>query len=256
MARLTPDFELRLARDETDIRAGQRLRYEVFVEELGGDGPLVDHPARLECDALDPRCDHLLLFDKAAPGSPAVGVYRLMRGDMLRPGERFYSSAEYDLSVLTRSGRRLLELGRSCVHPAYRGGPALVQLWQGLLSYVERHRIQVMFGVASFHGTDPGPLAPALSLLHYHHLAPPELRVTAREDNFQRMDLVPEAEIDRPAAAKSVPTLIKAYLRLGGYVGQGAWIDEPFNTTDVCVVVDIARVPERMRTRYSSEVRS
>ncbi len=250
MARQTPEFELRLARDAADIRAGQRLRYEVFVAELGGDGPLVDHDRRLECDIHDPRCDHLLLFDRTAPGTPAVGVYRLMRQDMLGPGERFYSASEYDLSVLTGSGRRLLELGRSCVHPDYRGGQALTQLWQGLLAYVERHRIEVMFGVASFHGTDPEPLAPALSLLHHRHLAPPDLRVSALAGNYQRMDLVAEPDIDRPAAMRQVPALIKAYLRLGGFVGNGAWIDRAFNTIDVCIVVDIARVPQRMRARY------
>lgn len=250
MARQTPEFELRLARDEDDIRAGQRLRYEVFVEELGGDGPLVDHAERRECDAVDPHYDHLLLFDNAAPGRPAVGVYRLMRGEMLAPGEDFYSSGEYDLSVLTASGRRLLELGRSCVHPDYRGGPALMQLWQGLLAYVEHHRIEVMFGTASFHGTDPSRHAPALSLLHHRHLAPPELRVTARPEHFQRMDLIAEAAIDRPAAMRAVPALIKAYLRIGGFVGEGAWIDTAFNTTDVCIVVDIARVPEKTRALY------
>jgi len=255
MARQTPEFELRLARDAADIRAGQRLRYSVFVEEMGGDGPLVDHEARLERDALDDRADHLLLFDRAAPGGPAVGAYRLLRGDMLGPGELFYSDGEYDLSALTGSGRRLLELGRSCVHRDYRGGPALMRLWQGLLAYVERHRIEVMFGVASFHGTDLAPIAPALSLLHHRHLAPPELRLRAIGDNARSMDLIPEAEIDRPAAMRDVPVLIKAYLRLGGFVGEGAWIDRDFNTTDIGIVVDIARVPARMRARYAGGVR-
>ncbi|MCB1359031.1 MAG: GNAT family N-acetyltransferase [Maritimibacter sp.] len=251
MATQTPEFELRLARDAADIRAGQRLRYAVFVAEMGGDGPMVDHEAQLECDALDERVDHLLLFDKAAPGTPAVGAYRLMRPEMLRPGETFYSAGEYDLSALTGSGRRLLELGRSCVHPAYRGGPGLMRLWQGLLAYVERHEIEVMFGVASFHGTDPAPLAPALSLLHHRHLAPPDLRIRAIGDNARPMDLMPEADIDRAAAMRAVPTLIKAYLRLGGFVGEGAWIDRPFNTIDVGIVVDIARVPEKMRAFYA-----
>jgi len=247
----TPDFELRLAQGEADIRAGQRLRYEVFVEELGGTGVLVDHDARLERDDLDPVFDHLLLFDRARPGAPAVGVYRLLRDDMLPPGETFYSAGEYDLSPLFASGRRLMELGRSCVHADYRGGPALMHLWRGLLDYVDRHGIEVMFGVASFHGTDVAPLAPALSLLHHRHLAPPELRVKALPDHFQRMDLIAEDEIDRPAAMRGVPALIKAYLRLGGYVGEGAYIDHPFNTTDVCIVVDMAEVPEKMRALYA-----
>jgi L-ornithine Nalpha-acyltransferase len=245
-----PDFELRLAASEADIRAGQRLRYQVFVTELGSDGAMVDHAAGLERDAFDPLYDHLLLLDRARPGAPAVGVYRLMRSDMLAPGARFYSEDEYDIDVLKASGRSLLELGRSCVHPEYRGGVALKVLWQGLLSYVKMHRIEVMFGVASFHGTEIAPLAAPLSLLHHRHLAPPPLRVRARPDHFQRMDLMPEAEIDRVAAMRAVPALIKSYLRLGGYVGEGAYIDAPFNTTDVCIVVEISQVPPRLRAIY------
>ncbi len=253
MAAHRPEFELRLAAGEADIRAAQRLRYEVFVEELGGDGALVDHAARLERDAFDAHYDHLLLFDRARPGDAAIGVYRLMRDDMVHRVGRYYSESEYDLGVLKASGRRLLELGRSCVHPDYRGGAALMQLWRGLLGYVERHGIEVMFGVASFHGSDPAPLAQPLSLLHHRHLAPPALRVRALREHFQRMDLVPEAEIDRVAAMRAVPALIKAYLRLGGFVGEGAFIDAPFNTTDVCVVVDIARVPDSVRAIYARE---
>ncbi|GKY87927.1 GNAT family N-acetyltransferase [Sinisalibacter aestuarii] len=245
-----PDFELRLAQGAEDLRAAQRLRYEVFVEELGSDGPLVDHGARLERDAFDPVYDHLLLFDKARPGAPAVGAYRLMRSDMLAPGTNFYSEDEYDIDVLKASGRTLLELGRSCVHPDYRGGAALMALWQGLLAYVETHGIEVMFGVASFHGTEIGPLAPTLSLLHHRHLAPEPLRVRARPAHFRRMDLMAEDEIDRVAAMRAVPALIKSYLRLGGYVGEGAYIDLPFNTTDVCIVVDIAQVPGKVRAIY------
>lgn len=251
MTARSPEFELRLAASEADIRAGQRLRYEVFVEELGGDGPLVDHAARLERDGFDALYDHLVLFDRAAPGTPAVGVYRLMRSDRLSPGARFYSEAEYELEVLKSSGKRLLELGRSCVHPDYRGGPALMALWQGLLAYVEAHGIEVMFGVASFHGTDPGVLAPPLSLLHHRHLAPKSLRVRARAEHFQRMDLIPEAEIDRVAAMRAVPPLIKSYLRIGGYVGEGAYVDHAFNTTDVCIIVDIDAVPAKMRAIYA-----
>ena len=111
-----PHLVLRLAADARDLRAAQRLRYMVFVTELGGDGRLVDHAARLEADAFDPVSDHLLLVDTTrdpAALEDVVGVYRLLPGDRLAPGGRFYSETEYDLSVLRRSGRRLLELGRS-----------------------------------------------------------------------------------------------------------------------------------------------
>jgi putative hemolysin len=123
------------------------------------------------------------------------------------------------------------------------------QLWGGLADYVERHGIEVMFGVASFHGTDVAPLAGALSHLHHRHLAPEGLRVRSRV--YQPMDLVPEAAVDRVAAMRATPALIKAYLRLGGFVGDGAFLDHQFNTTDICLIMDAARISPRQRSIYS-----
>jgi len=145
----------------------------------------------------------------------------------------------------------LLELGRSCLHADYRGGTAMYQLWSGLADYVAQHAIEVLFGVASFHGTDIDALAGPLSFLHHRYLAPPDLRVVARADHAQRMDLMPEDGLDRRAAMLATPALIKAYLRLGGFVGQGAWIDHAFNTTDVCLVMDTGRMNERQRALYA-----
>src|SRR5690606_8066176 len=105
------------------------------------------------------------------------GVYRLMTSQTAQAFGRFYCDGEYDLAPLRASGRRLLELGRSCVHRDYRGGSGMFLLWNGLADYVLERGIDVMFGVASFHGTDVGPLALPLSWLHHHHLAPPDLRV-------------------------------------------------------------------------------
>ncbi|MET4102055.1 putative hemolysin [Roseovarius sp. MBR-78] len=245
-----PRFRVEIARDAADIEAAQRLRYEVFVEELGGDGPLVDHDARLERDRFDPFFDHLILRDTARGGA-VVGVYRLLQGEAAARAGQFYSEDEYDLARLRASGRRLLELGRSCVARPYRGGEALYHLWQGLARYVDQHRIEVLFGVASFHGTDVAALAQPLSLLHYRHLAPPALRVRARPGHFQPMDLVPEAALDRAVAMRAVPALIKAYLRLGGCVGEGAYVDHAFNTTDVCLVMDTALLSARQRAMYT-----
>ncbi|NKX46017.1 GNAT family N-acetyltransferase [Roseicyclus persicicus] len=244
-------FELCLAGSEADLHAAQRLRYEVFVAELGGDGPMVDHDARLEADRFDAHFDHLLLRDLRRPeGDRVVGVYRVMTEAGAAAAGQFYSEDEYDLSPLRASGRRLLELGRSCVHRDYRGGTAMMHLWAGLADYIAARGIEVMFGVASFHGLDPAPLAGPLSLLHHRHLAPAELRPVARADGFQRMDLVAEAALDRPAAIRGIPALIKAYLRLGGFVGQGAYVDRAFNCIDVCLVMDVARIPDRARALY------
>jgi putative hemolysin len=165
----------------------------------------------------------------------------------------FYTEDEYDLSVLKSSGKRLLELGRSCVAPEYRGGTALYHMWAGLAKYVFEGGFDVLFGVASFHGTDMTKLAEPLSLLHHRHLAPEALRVRAVSEHFQNMDLIPEDQIDRRSAMLSVPALIKAYLRLGGTVGEGAFVDHAFNTIDVCLILDIAQVSPRQKEMYTRE---
>ncbi|SOB91956.1 ornithine-acyl[acyl carrier protein] N-acyltransferase [Rhodobacter sp. JA431] len=247
-------YETRLASDARDIRASQRLRYRVFVEELGGDGPLIDHENRLEADELDPLYDHLMLIDPTKDPDDldrVVGAYRLLRSDRAAEVGRFYCDAEYDLAPLRASGRRLLELGRSCVHPDHRGGAAMLMLWNALADYVLAHEIDILFGVASFHGTDIEALRAPLSWLHHHHLAPEALRPRAQAAHFQRMDLVPMAELDRRAAMGQMPNLIKAYLRLGGFVGEGAYVDHPFNTTDVLLLMDTKAMSEKHREFYT-----
>ncbi|WP_282060505.1 GNAT family N-acetyltransferase [Roseobacter litoralis] len=243
-----PSFVTKLASTPEDLRAAQALRYEVFVEELGGSGTMVDHVNRLEQDRFDPYFEHLILTDTTK--GKVVGVYRLMRQEQALKAGEFYSASEYDLTALLNSGRRVLELGRSCLHRDYRGGMAMYHLWSGLATYIANHRIEVLFGVASFHGTDAKALAQPLSLLHHRHLAPPDLRVRAREEAYQPMNLIAETELDRRAAMVQVPSLIKAYLRLGGFVGEGAFIDHAFNTTDVCLVLDTAQMNHRQARLY------
>ena len=243
-------FVLRLARDDRDLRAAQRLRYRVFVQELGAEGPLVDHDRQLETDAFDPHFDHLLLIDTrrdAAHLDDVVGAYRLLPSDKMSGPGRFYSESEYDLSSLKATGRKLVELGRSCVHPSYRGGSAMLHLWNALAAYVLDREIEILFGVASFHGTDVRALAQPLSYLACHHLAPEELRVRALAEHAVDMAQLPADQVDRRAAMAGTPALIKAYLRLGGFVGQGAFVDHAFNTTDVCLVLDTARMSGKHR---------
>lgn len=242
-------FTVKLVETAAELQAAQRLRYDVFVRELGGGGALVDHEAGLEKDQFDPYFDHMIARDDAT--GEVVGVYRLLPGERAAELGQFYSEDEYDLSVLKQSGRKLLELGRSCLHPDYRGGTAMYHLWNGLASYVAERNIEVLFGVASFHGTEVSELAQPLSMLHYKHLAPPDLRVRAQPGVFQPMDLLAPEALDRRAAMVQVPSLIKAYLRLGGFVGEGAFIDHAFNTTDVCLILDTNRMNERQRRIYS-----
>ncbi|MEO9652951.1 MAG: GNAT family N-acyltransferase [Roseobacter sp.] len=246
-----PFFTVTLASTPDELEAAQRLRYDVFVKELGGGGSLVDHEKQLEIDRFDPFFDHLILKDRAR--RQIVGVYRVMRRDQAKAAGGFYSASEYDLDQLLNSGRSVLELGRSCLHPDYRGGMAMYHLWSGLAAYIDEHQIEVLFGVASFHGTDPHSLAAPLSLLHQRHLAPPDLRVRARAEAFQPMDLVDAKLLDQRAAMTQVPSLIKAYLRLGGFVGEGAFIDHDFNTTDVCLILDTARMNQKQARLYKGQ---
>lgn len=243
-------FTVRLASGGDDVAAVQRLRYDVFVEELGAETTSADHASRREIDRFDDHAQHLILEDTRKPGQ-AVGAYRLMTREAAREAGGFYSESEYDLSLLKDSGRTLLELGRSVLAPDYRGGTGMHHLWQALAQYVLSNEVEVLFGVASFHGTDPAPYAQALSLLHHKYRAPPALRVQALRSGYQAMDLVAPDTISRPAAMRMTPALIKAYLRLGGCVGDGAFIDRDFNTIDVCVLMDTAAMNSQARTRFA-----
>jgi L-ornithine Nalpha-acyltransferase len=252
-----PIFEVQFARSRSDLVAAQRLRYDVFVKELGADGPLVDHKAGREIDEFDDFADHLLLRDLARPADDAVvGVYRLLSQKGARAAGRFYCAAEFDLTLLVQSRFNLLELGRSCLHRDYRGGMAMMHLWQALARHVQQEKIEILFGVASFHGTDLAALAAPLSLLHHRHLAPPALRVQACGAGARGFAPLPEHQIDRLAAMRDTPALIKAYLRLGGVVGEGVFVDHAFNTTDVCLILPTAGVNAMQRQIFDRAARN
>ncbi|SMX31330.1 GNAT family N-acetyltransferase [Octadecabacter ascidiaceicola] len=247
MVNAAPQFVTRLAESADDIRCAQALRYKIFVQEMGADGPLVDHDQGLERDAFDKHAEQLLLLDLTRdPSDQIVGVYRLLDSNGAHAAGQFYSETEFDLSSLVQSGRALMELGRSCLHADYRGGAGMSHLWQGLAEIVRERQIDVLFGVASFHGTDLDALAPSLSLLHDKHLAPKDIRVSSRSDPQISYGSV----ADRVAAMRNVPALIKAYLRLGGFIGDGVFVDKAFNTTDVCLILDLARMSPKQASMY------
>jgi putative hemolysin len=244
-------YRVKLAETEAEREGAERLRYRVFVEEMGAEATPEQHAARREWDGFDAWSDHLILVDAAAgPPGGVVGAYRLLGAEAAAAGPGFYGAGEYDLGPIVASGRPAVELGRSCVAREHRGGLAMHLLWNGLAAYVLDRGIELMFGVASFPGTDAAPLAEALAFLHHQHLAPPDLRVRALPDHYLGMDLMPRAAIDAPRALRAIPPLIKAYLRLGGFVGDGAWVDHKFNTIDVCVVMDTRRMTDRYRAFY------
>ncbi|MFP7673041.1 GNAT family N-acetyltransferase [Marivita sp. S0852] len=252
MLQNTASLHASLACSDADIRAAQRLRYRVFVQEMGAGGPGVDHARELETDRFDPYADHLLLRDTRLTGGETdgvVGVYRLMTSAHAQAAGQFYSASEFDLSPMMQSDAQVLELGRSCLHPAYRGGAALLALWQGLARYVQDRRLDLVFGVASFPGADIPRHLHAISHLHAAYLAPPTLRVTARMT--QPLDVLPPDKIDRKAAMRQTPALIKSYLKIGGVIGQGVYVDHAFNTTDICLILETRNLRSHVMHRAS-----
>jgi putative hemolysin len=245
-------LQVRLAETAADIDAVQALRYRIFYETLGARPQPEMLRRRRDFDRFDDDCDHLLVLDraKARSGNSVVGTYRLLRRDAARRLGGFYSADEYDIDPVIAHEGEILELGRSCVDAAYRQRPAMQLLWNGIAAYVFHHDITLMFGCASLPGTDPDALATPLSYLHYYHLAPSALRPRALRDRYVDMRRLPIDAIDPGRALVALPPLIKGYLRLGGFVGEGAVIDEQFNTTDVCVLVKTDLVAAKYSRHY------
>lgn len=244
---------LRLAEGADDIEAAQRLRYRVFYDEMQAK-PVGDAASlRRDVDPFDDVCDHLLAVDTSRPHGPdaVIATYRLLRGSVAREHGRFYTAAEYDISCLFGYPGEMLELGRSCVDANYRNRPTMQLLWRGIAEYVFHHDISLMFGCASLHGTDAREHALPLSYLYHFHLAPPALRPRALDDLYVGMNYIPADDINQRSALAALPPLIKGYLRLGGFVGDGAVVDEQFNTVDVCIVVKTDLVTERYLRHYS-----
>lgn len=230
---------LRIARTADELDAAQALRYRVFYEELGAHPDEAAARTGRDSDRYDAVADHLLVVDHDLGDGPdaVVGTYRLIRREAAQTVGRFYSADEYDISLIERFPGRVLELGRSCVDASYRGRAAMQLLWRGIAAYIFAHNIDLMFGCASLPGTDVDALAAELTYLHAHHLAPPDIRMKALPSRYVDMQRMDPAEIDARQVLVSLPPLIKGYLRLGGFVGDGAVVDTQFNTTDVAIVV-------------------
>jgi putative hemolysin len=248
---------VRLAVTAAEIEAAQALRYRVFYAEMGAEPDAAAAATGRDRDAFDAVADHVLIVDHAIGPGPegVIGTYRLIRREAADRVGRFYSADEYDIAPILAFPGRILELGRSCIEAEYRGRPAMQLLWRGIAAYIFQHRIDVMFGCASLPGTDPDALATELTYLYHHHLAPPALRPRAVAGRFVDMRRADPAAIDPRHVLGHLPPLIKGYLRLGGFVGDGAVIDRPFNTTDVAVVVKTDLVTDKYYRHYERQLR-
>ena len=247
-------LEVRLAQTAAEVRQAQKLRYRVFYEEgsaIADSGRLF---ARRDVDAFDAICDHLLVLDHDGhEGRPAVvGTYRLLRQSMAEQFGGFYTASEFDIgSLIARHSRlQFLELGRSSVLAPYRNKRTVELLWQGIWNYVHENRLDVMIGCASLDGTDPDKLALQLSFMYHYARAPELWRAHALPERNVEMNRIAREAIDPKAALRELPPLVKGYLRLGAYIGEGAVVDHSFGTTDVLIVLPVAAIKSRYAAHF------
>ncbi len=248
---------VRIAENAAEVDAAQALRYRIFYEEMGAHPDSDAAATRRDRDRFDAVADHLLVIDHArgAGADGVVGTYRLIRTEAAARVGGFYSADEYDLATVLAFPGRVMELGRSCVHLNYRNRAVMQLLWRGIAAYVRRHDIGLMFGCASLPGTDPDALATELTYLHAYHLAPPELRLRALPSRYVEMRRSDPAALEPLRALAALPPLIKGYLRLGGFVGDGAVIDTQFNTVDVAILVKTELVTAKYSRHYERDQR-
>jgi len=251
-------LEVRLAETEHEVEQAQRLRFKVFYEEMSAvPSPKMRETAR-DFDKYDDVCDHLLVVDRDAhdeDGQPlVVGTYRLTRKKDADKVGGFYTSSEYDLTAMLKglpADFKYLELGRSCILKSYRARPGTMQLlWNGLMAYVARFDIDLMFGCASLPGIDVAEMALPLSYLHHFHPMPEHLKVRAQPELYVEMNRLPKEAIDEREGIRSLPAMLKGYVRAGCCIGEGAVVDRQFGTTDVFIYFPLSGLDARYKSRF------
>lgn len=243
---------LRLAETPEEIIAAQRLRYKIFYEEFDIFPPEQVAAEQRDFDEYDAFADHLIVVDESIsdPNDKIVGTYRLFRRDAMPADLPFYSTQEFDIEPLIKNGGKLLELGRSCVLPEYRTKYVMQRLWQGIAEYLSVHQIDLMFGCASFQERDPHNIIDQLAYLHHYHSPPDDLCVKARPDCTLDLDFKSKEELDARRVFSDLPALIKGYLRLGAYIGHGAYADKSLHCIDVCIVLPTHKVTQKYKKHY------
>ncbi len=241
------DYEVRLTKNKDERKQVRQLRYKVFIEEEGAEPTEEQKELREEYDSFDNYADYMAVFH----GKKVVGTYRIINREMAEHNDGFYTETEFDLSKIKHVRGNIIEMSRACVDPEYRdNGLAVRMLWMGLAEYVLKHRAVLIFGVASFVGRNPAKYANEISYLYYNHLAPLSMRPTVRDDLMDKnadprrtkMKILSKAFVDKEKALKDMPPLLKGYLRLNAVFGNGVFIDWPFNSCDVFLIVESSKI--------------
>jgi putative hemolysin len=245
-----PPFEIVWARHQDEVRAAQRLRWRVFVDEMGARPQVPEGtPPGLDVDRFDDFCEHLLVRTRATTQAPAevIGTYRVLTPGAARRAGRLYSDGEFDLSTLQALRPRMIELGRSCVHAEHRSGGVILALWGALAAFMDGNGLDTMVGCASVGMRDGGHYAASLwARLRTTHLADAALQVRPHLP-------LPVDELDQTLAAEA-PPLIRGYLRCGArLLGAPAW-DPDFQTADLPLLMRLTDLPARYRRHFLAPV--
>lgn len=241
------DFEVRLTRNKEERKQVRQLRYNVFVEEEGASATEEQRALREEYDSYDRFAEYMAVFHNGR----VVGTYRIIDRKAAEKMDGFYTESEYNISKIKKYRGNIAEMSRACVEKSYReNGLVMRLLWAGLGEMIVRRKIGIVFGVASFVGKNPARSAQAISYLYYNHLTPSRLRATVLPEKFAdgvnpklgRMNILPREFVDESDARSEMTPLIKGYLRLGATFGRGVFIDAPFNTYDVFVMLETRKM--------------
>lgn len=234
-----PRFEVRLAETDAEIRATQRLRYEIFAGELGA--AIDSGEAGLDHDQFDRFCRHMMVCE--AESGRIVACTRILTGERAPGAGGFYSAGEFDLAMLDSLPGRVMEIGRTCVAAEYRSGAVIATLWQGIASYIVNHGYDYLFGCASIDLRDGGASAHAiLEQIRGQHLAPAYQHVRP---------YIPLPAADRRVTEKpKMPPLLKAYLSLGAKACGEAYWDRDFNCADVFMLLNVSDLNPRYARHF------
>lgn len=238
------NFEVRLAKTKAELEEVYKLRYKDLLLYYNANNT---NDTGLFKDEYDGNCDDLIVIDLNV--NEIVGTYRLIRKEHITKIGAFITESEYDISKLKKY--EIMELGRAVVREDYRNGSVIMLLWRGLTRYAINHNIRFMFGTGSFQGINPGDYKHALSYIYFNHLSEEKIRVQTAKPPRSPMNLLPVNEIDPILAKKQIPPLIKGYIKIGATFGEDAFLDIPFNSLDVFVLLDVEKVDYKYIHRFS-----
>ena len=226
------------------INKVKKLRHESFFQQ--------SEDTEFDSDEFDKYCDHLVVIDRSVSEEFVVGTYRLLLKPKYLEKIKFYSQSEFNIkNLFSQKKTTLLEAGRSCVHKNYRDGRIIKLLWRGLATYIINNQAELIFGCASFPSSNHRLFTKQLSYLYHYHRSPNNLKTSPHKDLKADFKIIGKDLIDSLEEFRKLPPLIKAYLRVGAWVGDGAIVDNKFNTTDVLIVLDSKKILKKYSNSYA-----